>query len=93
MDVTNTPRAWRIGELARMAHVSVRTRRHYGALDLLRPAGRTEAGYRLYTDADVARLYRILALRSLGLALEDIGHVLDEDVGLSEVLARQLEAV
>jgi MerR family transcriptional regulator, thiopeptide resistance regulator len=93
MDVTDTTRTWRIGELAGMAHVSVRTLRHYGAIGLLRPAARTEAGYRLYTAADVTRLYRILALRSLGLPLDEIGRALDDEVGLVDVLARQLEAV
>lgn len=93
MEVTDPDGTWRIGELAGMAHVSVRTLRHYGAIGLLRPAARTEAGYRLYTAADVTRTYRILALRSLGLPLDEIGRTLDDEVGLAEVLARQLEAV
>src|SRR6478672_11837828 len=93
MDADERTRTWRIGELAALAHVSVRTLHHYGAIGLLEPAGRTEAGYRLYTEADVARLYRILALRSLGLPLEEIGRLLDERVALADVLARQLEAV
>ncbi len=93
MDADARTRTWRIGELAALAHVSVRTLRHYGAVGLLAPAARTEAGYRLYTAADVTRLYRILALRSLGLPLNEIGRLLDERVTLADVLARQLEAV
>src|SRR5438067_6035692 len=93
MDAAKAPRTWRIGELAATAGVSVRTLRHYEAVGLLEPAGRTEAGYRLYADADVARLYRILALRSLGLTLEDIGRCLAAGIGLGEVLARQLAVV
>jgi DNA-binding transcriptional MerR regulator len=93
MDGMDTDRTWRIGELAGMAHVSARTLRHYGAIGLLRPAARTEAGYRLYTAADVTRLYRILALRSLGLRLGEVGRMLDDDVGLADVLTPQLEAV
>ena len=93
MDGDERTRTWRIGELAAMAHVSVRTLRHYGAVGLLAPAARTEAGYRLYTAADVTRLYRILALRSLGLPLHEIGRLLDEQVALADVLARQLAAV
>jgi DNA-binding transcriptional MerR regulator len=93
MDGIDTGRRWRIGELADLAHVSVRTLRHYGAIGLLEPAARTEAGYRLYTAADVARLYRILALRSLGLPLAEIGRMLDDDASLAAVLARQLAAV
>ena len=93
MDAPDTARTWRIGELARMAHVSVRTLRHYEAIDLLRPAARTEAGYRLYARGDVDRLYRILALRSLGLPLGEIGRALASETELADVLARQHEAV
>jgi DNA-binding transcriptional MerR regulator len=41
MDGDERTRTWRIGELAAMAHVSVRTLRHYGAVGLLAPAART----------------------------------------------------
>jgi DNA-binding transcriptional MerR regulator len=93
MDATGSARTWRIGELAAMARVSVRALRHYEALGLLQPPTRTEAGYRLYTGAEVERLYRLLALRSLDLPLEEIGRLLDDDVRLGDVLARQLDAV
>ena len=93
MDAPDTDRTWRIGELAGMAHVSVRTLRHYEAVGLLRPAARTEAGYRLYGGEDVGRLYRVLALRSLGLPLEEIGRAFAGETELADVLARQLQAV
>jgi DNA-binding transcriptional MerR regulator len=93
MDARDTPRTWRIGQLAAAAHVSVRTLRHYDAIGLLRPARRTDAGYRVYAEADVARLYRILGLRSLGLPLDEIGGLLDAGVPLADVLHRQLDAV
>src|SRR5581483_1706842 len=93
MDADGNARTWRIGELAAAAHVSVRTLRHYDAIGLLRPAIRTEAGYRVYAEGDVARLYRILGLRSLGLPLPDICALLDAGVPLTDVLRRQLDAV
>jgi DNA-binding transcriptional MerR regulator len=93
MDAPDTTRTWRIGELAGMAHVSVRTLRHYEAIGLLPPTARTEAGYRVYAGDDVARLYRILALRSLDLPLEEIRRALDAEMSLADVLARQLDAV
>jgi DNA-binding transcriptional MerR regulator len=43
-----------------MSHVSVRTLHHYENIGLLPPSGRSEAGYRLYSDADVQRLRQIL---------------------------------
>ena len=93
MDAPGPANTWRIGELAAMARVSVRTLRHYEALGLLTPTARTEAGYRLYGSAQLERLYRILALRSLDLPLEEIGRLLRDDVGLGDVLGRQLRAV
>ena len=93
MDATGTADTWRIGELAAMARVSVRTLRHYEALGLLRPTARTESGYRLYGRAELERLYRILALRSLDLPLEEVGRLLRDAVGLADVLGRQLEAI
>jgi MerR family transcriptional regulator, thiopeptide resistance regulator len=93
MDARDDPRTWRIGELAAAAHVSVRTLRHYDAIGLLRPAQRTDAGYRVYAEADVVRLYRILGLRSLGLPLDEIGGLLDAGVPLAGVLHRQVDAV
>src|SRR4051812_47936512 len=69
----------RIGELARVAGVTVRTLHHYDELGLLTPSERTEGGHRLYTAQDVERLYRLLALRSLGLPLEEIRPLLEGD--------------
>ena len=63
------------------------------ALGLLTPTARTESGHRLYGRAQLERLYRILALRSLDLPLSEIGRLLRDDVGLADVLGRQLQAV
>lgn len=93
MSATDTARTWKIGDLARRARVSVRTLRHYDELGLLAPSARSDAGYRLYSAADVERLYRILALRSLGLSLEEIKRCLDEELDLVAVLRRHLAAV
>jgi DNA-binding transcriptional MerR regulator len=93
MDAPGQAETWRIGELAAMGRVSVRTLRHYEALGLLTPTARTESGYRLYGRAQVERLYRIVALRSLDLPLEEVGRLLRDDVGLADVLARQLQAI
>ncbi|MDT9000836.1 MerR family transcriptional regulator [Paucibacter sp. APW11] len=80
-----------VGELARRSGLTVRALHHYEELGLLRPSGRSEAGYRQYNEADVRRLHRLLALRQTGLALKDIGPLLDgEDPPLREVLAQQI---
>ncbi|MGW2324746.1 MerR family transcriptional regulator [Streptomyces sp. NPDC001700] len=67
-----------IGEVARRSGVSARMLRHYDALGLVRPTGRTEGGYREYSDADIRRIFHIESLRSLGLSLRDVGRALDD---------------
>ncbi|MGD2052217.1 MAG: MerR family transcriptional regulator [Acidimicrobiia bacterium] len=66
-----------ISEVARFAGVTVRTLHHYDRIGLLRPAGRSDAGYRLYDDADCARLQQILCYRELGFGLEQIRRAMD----------------
>ena len=60
------------GRFARRASVSVRTLRFYDRAGLLEPSERSEAGYRLYTDEDFPRLQQVLALKFLGLSLDEI---------------------
>src|SRR5215208_2307825 len=66
----------RIGEVARATGLTVRTLHHYDEIGLLVPSRRSEAGYRLYSDGDVRRLYRIVALRGMGFPLGEIAAVL-----------------
>lgn len=68
----------RVGELASATGLTVRTLHYYEEIGLLVAAGRTDAGHRLYNDADVERLYRICLLRRLGLPLDEIGRALDD---------------
>jgi DNA-binding transcriptional MerR regulator len=67
-----------VGELARRTGLTVRTLHHYDEIGLLRPSLHTEAGYRLYTGRDIARLQQVLSLRQLGLSLEEIRNCLDQ---------------
>ena len=67
---------FRIQEFARLAGVTVRALHHYDRLGLLKPAHRSEGGYRLYCHDDLGRLERILVLRYLGLSLREIGDLL-----------------
>ncbi len=67
-----------IGAAAKAAGLSVRTLHHYDAIGLLRPSGRTEAGYRLYGDHDLGRLQQVLVFRELGFPLADIGRIMNE---------------
>ncbi|WP_329034168.1 MerR family DNA-binding transcriptional regulator [Streptomyces sp. NBC_00178] len=67
-----------IGEVARRSGVSARMLRHYDALGLVRPTGRTGSGYREYSGDDIRRIFHIESLRSLGLSLRDVGRALDD---------------
>ena len=68
---------YRVGEVARMSGVSVRTLHHYDDVGLLVPSGRTESGYRLYSAADLERLQQILYYRELDFGLDGIAEMLD----------------
>lgn len=70
---------WTVGEVAELTRLSIRTLHHYDAVGLLTPSARSEANYRLYTQADLARLWRILTYRELGFPLLEIARLLDAD--------------
>ncbi len=80
-----------VGQLARLSGVSVRTLHHYHEVGLLVPGGRSEAGYRLYGEADLARLRRILFYRELDFGLDQIAAAIDQD-GNGDGAADQLRA-
>jgi DNA-binding transcriptional MerR regulator len=69
---------YKVHEFARLAGVTVRALHHYDRLGLLSPK-RTAAGYWLYGEPDLDRLQEIIALKSLGLRLNQIRLVLDRD--------------
>jgi MerR family copper efflux transcriptional regulator len=64
--------SYTIGQIAEQSGFSTSALRYYEGVGLLVPAGRSEAGYRLYDDADVARLAFIARAKQLGCSLEDI---------------------
>jgi MerR family transcriptional regulator, thiopeptide resistance regulator len=79
-----------VGQVSRIAKVTVRALHHYDEIGLLSPVGRTAAGYRRYGDADLDRLQQILFYRELGFSLEEIASILDDrDGNPSEHLRRQ----
>jgi DNA-binding transcriptional MerR regulator len=70
---------WKIGELAQRTGLTVRTLHHYDEIGLLSPAERSDGGHRVYDEAGVQRLYRIVSLRSLGFPLDAIAQALDSE--------------
>ncbi len=82
-----------VGDVARLAGVTVRTLHHYDRIGLVSPSGRTPAGYRLYGAADLDRLHAVLAYRELGFALDDVAGLLDGTADREAHLRRQHELV
>lgn len=81
-----------VQEIAKLAHVSVRTLHHYDAIGLLKPTEITEAGYRLYDDVALERLYLILLFRELEFPLKEIQGILDApDFDRNRILEQQVQ--
>lgn len=70
-------RYWKVGELAKLTGLTVRTLRFYDQTGLFSPSGKTEGGHRLYGESDLSRLQQILSLKELGLSLEEVNSVLE----------------
>ena len=66
-----------VKEVSKLTGVSVRALHHYDAIDLLKPTQVTDAGYRLYDDAALEKLYMILVFRELGFPLQEIASILN----------------
>jgi DNA-binding transcriptional MerR regulator len=82
--------SWTVGELARLAGVTVRALHHYDRIGLLQPGARTAAGYRSYDVHDLDRLHQVLVYRGLGFPLEEVATLLDDpDADPAEHLRRQ----
>lgn len=65
-----------IGEVAERTELSLRTIRHYEETGLVTPSARSQGGFRLYTEADVARLMVIRRMKPLGFTLEEMRDLL-----------------
>ena len=65
--------AYTVGEVAKLAHVSIRTLHHYDSVGVLQPSARSGAGYRLYSDEDLVLLREVLFFKELGFDLAAIG--------------------
>lgn len=85
-----------IGELAERTGLSLRTIRHYDEIGLLVPSGRSDGGYRLYTDDDLDRLMLIRRMKPLGYSLDQMGDLLkalDSATGGDSKSADAIEAL
>lgn len=80
-----------VKQVSNLTGVSIRALHHYDAIGLLKPSRITEAGYRLYGEEALERLYMILVFRELGLSLQDIQKILDTpDYDRNRILEQQI---
>ncbi len=83
---------WKVGELAKLTGITVRTLHHYDQIALLVPSLHSEAGHRLYSRKDLARLQQIISLKQLGFTLDEARDLLDNpDFRPDEAIRMQLE--
>lgn len=76
----------KIGEFSRLSQISIKALRHYDNLGLLQPDQIDQfSGYRYYTLKQLPRAHRIIALKEMGLSLEQIGIMLNEAMSLDEL--------
>lgn len=76
----------RIGEFSQASQVSIKTLRYYDGLGLLRPVHiDSETNYRYYAVNQLVRVHRIMALKSMGLSLEQITILIDEDLTTEQI--------
>lgn len=71
-DSEPTAKAMHIGEVAARTELSLRSLRHWDEVGLLRPSGRSDGGFRLYTEADVEKILLIRRMKPLGFTLDQM---------------------
>ncbi|WP_136607427.1 MerR family transcriptional regulator [Paenibacillus dokdonensis] len=87
-------RHWKVGDLAKLTGLTVRTLRYYDQIGLLSPSSQTESGHRLYSESNLSRLHQILSLKELGLSLEEIKSALsDGQISPLEIVGLQINQI
>ena len=81
-----------VHEVSKLAGVSIRTLQYYDRIGLLHPTDHSDAGYRLYNDADLERLQQILLFRELEFPLKEIKRILDSpEFDRNQAVKQQIE--
>ena len=81
-----------VNEVCQLTGLTARALHHYDAIGLLEPTQVTQAGYRLYDDTAIEKLYMILVFRELGLSLKQIANILNApDYDRNRVLEEQIQ--
>lgn len=71
-------RLMQIGEVATRTELSLRSLRHWEDVGLLTPSGRSDGGFRLYTESDVDKILVIRRMKPLGFSIDEMKAVMDD---------------
>ncbi|RAV19283.1 MerR family transcriptional regulator [Paenibacillus contaminans] len=86
-------RTYSIGEAAKMIGSTIKTVRYYDEIGLVKPAGYTEGGHRLYTMEDLWRLELVTTLRYLDFGIDEISQVISGEIPVDKALDWQIESL
>ncbi len=83
-----------IGEFAKLTGTTVRTLQYYDSMDVLKPSYLDSNNHRFYTEKDETRYYQVVALKKLGMSLNQINEFIksdysDEDVNI--IISRSIK--
>ncbi|AZU62394.1 transcriptional regulator, MerR [Neobacillus mesonae] len=85
---------WKIGELAKLTGLTVRTLHHYDQIGLLPPSQVSDSGHRIYSESDIRKLQQIISLKQLGFSLEEIKEIIEkQSLNCVQVIRMQLQKV
>jgi DNA-binding transcriptional MerR regulator len=83
-----------VGQIAKRYSLSRSTLLYYDSKGVLKPSGRSESNYRIYSNNDIKKLERIILFRNAGLSLADICEIIDKDVDeVEDVLENRLLSI
>ncbi|KGY11339.1 zinc-responsive transcriptional regulator [Vibrio tubiashii] len=84
---------FQIGELAKRCNVTADTLRFYEKNHLIKPAGRSDSGYRLYNEDNQRQVHFILKSKQLGLSLDEIRELLEIKLEATEHSCAEVKAI
>ncbi|MCM3672110.1 MerR family transcriptional regulator [Mesobacillus maritimus] len=85
---------WKIGELAKLTGLTVRTLHHYDQIGLFSASQVSDSGHRIYSESDIRKLQQILSFKQLGLSLEEIKEMLKkQSLDRVQVIKMQMQKV
>ncbi len=86
---------WKVGELAELTGLSIRTLRYYDQIKLFSPSEYTVSGHRRYAHTDLQKLHKILILKQMGLSLEEIQGLIayEKNNSILDTIDKQIERI